>query len=131
MDIKFPGGGGREGGGYCLAYMHRGIYSHEKLWSISEQSFALSSQLDNILIVQTEQVEDIDQAFSVQTGRCFELDLGLGAPGDAQAGCMKHQKIVGPVADSQCLGDGDVVLGRDGGKKGAFLRGVDDGVGVD
>lgn len=76
-------------------------------------------------------MEDIDQVFSVETGRCFELDHGLGAPGDTQAGCVKHQQIVGPVADSQCLGDGDVVLGRDGGEKGAFLRGVNDGVGVD
>jgi len=54
-------------------------------------SFVRSSQLDNILVIQTEQVKDIDQAFSVETGWCFELDLGLGAPGDAQAGCVKHQ----------------------------------------
>lgn len=63
-----------------------------KLSSVSEMnSFVRSSQLDNILVIQTEQVKDIDQAFSVETGWCFELDLGLGAPGDAQAGCVKHQ----------------------------------------
>lgn len=50
----------------------------------------LSGQLGDIIIVQTKQVEDIDQTFSVQTSRCFELDLGLGAPGDTKASRVKH-----------------------------------------
>lgn len=62
----------------------------EQAECISEHSFACSSQLVEILIIQTDQVENIDEAFSVQTGRSFELDLGLGAPCDAQASCVEH-----------------------------------------
>lgn len=43
---------------------------------------------------------------------------------------MKHEEIVGSVADGDGLGKGDVVLGGDGFKKGALLGGIDDGFGL-
>lgn len=88
----------------------------------------LAGELGDILLLETEKVENIDQALSVNTGWGLELDLGLGAPGDTKASLVKHEKIIGTIADSQCLGDGDIVLSSDGLKKGALLSGIDDGL---
>lgn len=132
IDIKGPGTLG--GIGYCVnAYAQGWKLSCLETREVSAliHSIFLSGQLGDIFVVQTEQVEDIDQTFSVQTGRCFELDLGLGAPGDAKASSVKHQQVVGSVPNRQCLGDGDVVLGGDGFEEEPFSGGVDDGIGVD
>lgn len=93
--------------------------------------FHAFAQLENVLIVQAQQVEDIGEALAVHACGSFELDLGLGAPGDTEACCVKHEEIVGSVADGHCLGEGDVVLGCDRFKEGALLGGVDDGLGFD
>lgn len=91
----------------------------------------LAGELDDILLLETEKVENIDQALSVNTGWGLELDLGLGAPGDTKASLVKHEKIIGTIADSQCLGDGNIVLSSDGFKKGALLSSIDDGLRLD
>jgi len=88
------------------------------------------AELGDILVVQAQQVEDIGEALAVDAGRGFQLDLGLGAPGDTQTCCVKHEDIVGSVADGDGLGEGDVVLGGDGFEKGALLGGIDDGFGI-
>ena len=43
---------------------------------------------------------------------------------------MKHEKVVGSVADGDGLGKGDVVLSGDGFEKGSLLCGIDDGFGL-
>ena len=42
---------------------------------------------------------------------------------------MKHEKVIGTIADSSGLSDRDVVLGRNGLQKLAFLAGIDNRVG--
>jgi len=91
----------------------------------------LAGELENILLLETEQVENIDQALSVNTGWSLELDLGLGAPGDTKASLVKHEKIIGTITDSQCLGDGNVVLSSDRFKKSALLGRIDDRLRLD
>lgn len=88
----------------------------------------LDGELENIFLLKTEQVENVDQALSVDTGWGLELDLGLGAPGDTKASFVKHEEIIGTITDSQCLGDGNVVLGSNRFKKGALLSSIDDGL---
>jgi hypothetical protein len=44
---------------------------------------------------------------------------------------VKHEEIVGSVADGHGLGEGDVVFGGDGFEEGALLGGIDDGLGFD
>lgn len=46
------------------------------------RSCGIIAELGDILVVQAQQVEDIGEALAVDAGRGFELDLGLGAPGD-------------------------------------------------
>jgi hypothetical protein len=67
----------------------------------------------NILIVQSQQVEDIGEALAVYASGGFELDLGLGAPGDTQACCVKHEKVIGSVTNRDRLREGNVVLSSD------------------
>ena len=67
----------------------------------------------NILVVQAQQVKDISQALAVDASGGFKLDLGLGAPGDTQACCVKHEKIIGSVTDADRLREGNVVLSSD------------------
>ena len=70
-------------------------------------------QLVDVTLCHAQEVEDVQEAVAVQTGGCFELDHALGAPGDAQAGGVQHEKVVGAVANSHRLGNGDVVLRRE------------------
>jgi hypothetical protein len=90
-----------------------------------------TGELENVLLLQTEQVENVDQALSVNAGWSLELDLGLGAPGDTKASLVKHEKIIGTITDSQCLGNGNVVLGGDGFEETALLGSIDDGLRLD
>lgn len=38
---------------------------------------------------------------------------------------MQHGEVIGTISDGDSLVDGDAVVGCEGGKKGAFLRCVD------
>lgn len=57
------------------------------------------AELGDVLVVQAQQVEDIGETLAINASGGFELDLGLGAPGDTQACCVKHEEIVSSVAD--------------------------------
>lgn len=88
-------------------------------------------QLEHILTVQAKQVEDICQAFAVQTSWCFELDPRLGAPCDTETGGVQHEEVIGTIANGDSLRKRNLVLGRNGFEEGAFLRGIDDWVSGD
>lgn len=66
-------------------------------------SLAFGGQLCDVLVVQAEEVENVYEALAIDAGWGFELDLGLGAPGDAEACGVKHKKIIGAVADGDRL----------------------------
>lgn len=89
----------------------------------------VGGQLRDVLVIHTEKVEDIDKALAVDADGSLQLDLGLSAPGDTKACSVEHQEIVGAIADSQCLREGDSVLSGDGFEESALVRSVDDGVG--
>lgn len=131
--ILWPGDG--PNGLMLCVHAHYRVGSQQDNWKCEGlravgQLLQLGKLVD-VFAVQAEQVEDINEALAVGAGWCFELDLGLGAPGNTKASGMKHEQIVCAVADSNCLGDGDVVLRRDRVEESALLGGVDDGLGFD
>lgn len=76
-------------------------------------SVLLSSQLKNIFSLQPNQVQDINQALPINSGWRFELNLGLSAPRNTETSSVKHEEVVRPVTDSQCLGKRNFVLSSD------------------
>lgn len=103
----------------------------QEIKSVLRSLLSLGVQLSDILLLQSEQVEDIDQALPVNTGRCLKLHLGLCAPGNTKAGLVEHEEVVGSVADGDCLAKRDVVLRSDGLEQSALLGSIDDGLALD
>ena len=74
-------------------------------------------------------MKNVHHGLPVQTSGGFELNHALGAPGNSESSSMEHEKVIGSIADSSGLGDGDVVLGRNGLQELALLAGIDNRVG--